>query len=150
MLTKLQAGASIDLITKGDIADVLKSWQNELTRGARVRRLAIQGASDGAGVLAMGSNADGPEEGMVWGITRFSVAPGPAIPAAGLAVFANDTQSSQVLISKLVTDLFPDARGCMIAGGDSLRITGTGLPASTQITVTLSMREVPAAMAWSL
>lgn len=148
---RLSAGAELDMLTKGEVADVLKSWQNELSRGARVRRFAMIGIVDAAGNLAMGDNRDGPDEGMVWGITRFSVHPSVTVPAAGLAVYVNDTTSpAGLLISKLVTDVFPDARGAMIQSGDSLRIVGAGMTVGQQVTVTMSMREVPVQMAWSL
>lgn len=146
---RLSAGQEIDILTKGEVAEVLRSWQNELTRGARVRNYSIQGTADGAGNLIMGTNQDGPEPGMVWGITRFSVV-GSTIPAAGLAVYRNEVTRSAVLIANLQRDLFPDARGCMVMGGDSLRIAGAGLVPTDQVTVTMSIREVPALMAWSL
>lgn len=148
---KLSAGAELDLLNKDEVLGVLKSWQNELSRGARIIRHSINGTVAADGTLTMGDNRDGPSEGMVWGITRFSVAPGATLGAGGLSVYLNDTNSpSGVLISKLVTDIFCDARGAMINSGDSLRIVGSGLTANTQITVTLSARDVPAQMAWSL
>lgn len=151
MKQKLQAGMELDLLTKNEVTDILQSWRNELSRGARVRRYAVQGFADGAGNLLMGANTDGPDQGMVWGITRLSVAPGPTLAAAGLSVYANDASTpSALLVGRLLTDLYPDARGCMIQGGDSLRIAGAGITASAQVTVTMSIREVPVQMAWSL
>jgi len=148
---KLVAGAELDLLTRDELAGVLESWRNELTRGARIRRLSIQGNADGAGALSMGLATDGPSESVAWGITRFSVAPGPTLGANGLAVYVNSVESpSNCIISKLTTDLFPDARGCCLMPGNSLRITGTGITANAQVTVTMSIREVPVQMAWSL
>lgn len=149
MKFQLKAGGEIDLLTKAEVFDVLKSWQAELTRGARIRNYTIQGVVDGGGNLLMGDNRDGPEPGMVWGITRFSVV-GSTIPPAGIAVYRNEVARSTVMIANLQRDLFPDARGCMLFGGDSLRVAGGGLVATDQVTVTMSIREVPAAMAWSL
>jgi hypothetical protein len=148
---KLTANAELDLLTSGEVRDVLKSWANELTRGARLRRWSIQGTTDGTGNLLMGGNNDGPEEGMMWAVTRLSVAPGPTLAASGLVVYANDNVSpSAVLISKLINDQFPGDHGCVLAGGDSLRIAGVGITAGAQVTVTMSIKEVPALMGWSL
>ena len=149
MKVKLQAGAELDLLTASEVREVLLSWQNELTRGAKIRRYSIQGTADGAGRLLMGTNQDGPEPGMCWGITRFSVV-GSTIPAGGLPIYVNDTQRSSVLVANLQRDVFPDARGCMLMPGDSLRFDTSGFVPGDQVTVTMSIREVPAAMAWSL
>lgn len=150
-LTKLTANASIDILNKKEVEDVLRSWSNELTRGARIRRHSILGTVTNGQIL-MGSNEDGPAEGMVWGITRFSVAPGPTLPAAGLSVWVNHTESpSSLLIAQVNTDVFPDARGAMLLGGDSLRIkSNASMTNGEQVTVTMSIREVPSLMAWSL
>jgi hypothetical protein len=149
--SKLTAGAELDLLTKGEVADVLKSWSTELTRGARLRRWAMQGITDGSGNLAIGDQRDGPEEGMVWAVTRLSVAPGPTLGANGLQVYANSEQSpAALLIAKLTTDQFPGDHGCNLMPGDTLRIVGTGITATTQVTVTMSIKEVPSLMAWSL
>lgn len=150
MKVKLEAGANLDLLTKGEVMDVLRSWQTELTRGARVRRYSMSAVVDAGGNVLMGDNRDGPEESNAWGITRFTIAPGATIPAGGLAVYVNEVGPSQTLVSKLSTDLYPDARGCMIQSGDSLRIAGSGFTVGQQVTVTMSIREVPVAMAWSL
>lgn len=148
---KMQAGAEFDLLNKGEVQDVLKSWANELTRGAKIKNRSFIGLTSAGGDLLMGDQEDGPAEGMVWGITRFSVAPGPVLGANGLQVYANDASTPSALrIGKLVTDLFPDARGCLLLSGDTLRIAGAGITASVQVTVTMSYREVPELMAWSL
>lgn len=150
-LQKLTANASIDLLTKTEVQDVLRSWSNELTRGARIRRHSILGTVTNGQIL-MGSNEDGPAEDMVWGITRFSVAPGPTLAASGLSVWINHTESAaSLLIAELRTDVFPDARGAMLLGGESLRIkSNASMTNGEQVTVTMSIREVPRLMAWSL
>jgi hypothetical protein len=144
------AGTMIDLLTAGEVRDALKSWSVELTRGARLRRLSIVGSTDAAGGLNIGDNRDGPEEGMVWGITRVTTITAAVIPAAGIQVYANDINPSSTLIAKLLTDHFPGDHGVVLVGGDSLRIGGTGLTANTPVTVTLGIKEVPEMMAWSL
>jgi hypothetical protein len=149
--SKLTAGAELDLLTAGEVRDVLKSWSTELTRGARMRRWSMQGNADGAGNLIIGDQRDGPEEGMVWAINRLSVAPGPVLGANGLQVYVNSEQSpSAIIIAKLVTDLFPADHGDVLVAGDVLRIGGAGITANAQVTVTLGIKEVPALMAWSL
>lgn len=148
---KLHAGAEIDMLTRDELRDVLASWRTELTRGAKLRRLSISGQTDGAGLLLMGDNHDGPAEGMAWAVTRLSVAPGPTLGAGGLQVYANSTDSpASLLIRNLVTDVFPGDHGCNVLSGDSLRITGTGITASVQVTVTMNIKEVPIQQVWSL
>jgi len=144
------AGTIVDLLTADEIRDVLKSWSVELTRGARMIRRPILGSTDGAGGLVMGGNTDGPDEGMVWAITRITVVTAAVIPAAGLQVYANDVNPSSALIARLATDHFPGDHGVVLIGGDSIRIAGSGLTVSTNVTVTLGIKEVPQLMAWSL
>ena len=147
---KLHAGAELDMLTRDELREVLQSWRTELTRGAKLRRLSINGTAVG-GVLAMGDVTDGPAEGMAWAVTRLSVAPGPTLPAGGIQVFANTGDSpGSLLIRSLVTDVFPSDHGCNLLSGDSLRITGSGLGATDNVTVTLSIKEVPMQMIWSL
>jgi hypothetical protein len=147
---KLSAGAEFDMLNRDELAAVLRSWQTEITRGAKLRRLSISGVAVG-GVLAIGGNDDGPAEGMAWAVTRLSVAPGPTLPAGGLQVYANTSESpSALLIRNLTTDVFCGDHGCNILGGESLRIAGTGLGATDAVTVTLSIKEVPVQQIWSL
>lgn len=148
---RITANGTLDILTRDELRDVLKSWQTELTRGAKLRRLSFVGVVAADGSLTMGENSDGPAEGMAWAVTRLSVAPGPTIPANGLQVYANDTASaSALLISKLTEDVFPGDHGCNLMSGDSLRIAGTALTAGQSVTVTISVKEVPAMQVWSL
>lgn len=151
MKAKIEAGAEINFVTKDEVRDVLRSWANELTRGARLIRRSIQGIVPTGGILEM-SDGVGPAEGMVWGITRMSVAPGPVLPQDGLSVYVNTVESpSAMLIRSLSTDIFPDARGAMIGNGDTLHIVSNGsMVVGEQVTVTMTIREVPALMAWSM
>lgn len=153
--SKLTAGAELDLLTAGEVKDVLKSWSNELTRGARLRRWSMQGTVDASGNLAMGDQRDGPEESMLWAVTRLSVwlsgVATPVLAASGLQVYANSESSpSALLISKLLTDHFPGDHGVVLNGGDTLRIVGAGITVGAQVTVVLGIKEVPELMAWSL
>lgn len=152
MKAKLSAGAELDLLNRDELEQVLRSWRIELTRGTRFRRLSIIGNVAADGTLMMGDVNDGPGEGMAWGITRISVAPGPTIPAGGLQVYANDaTSPSGLMIRNLnTTDLFPGDHGCVLAMGDALRIAGTGLTVGAQIIVTMSIKEVPVQQIWQL
>lgn len=148
--TKLTAGAELDFLTSGELRDVLKSWQTELTRGARLRRRSFKGTVSAAGELLMGDQDDGPAEGMAWAVTRFSVAPGPTVPSNGLQVYANDVNPSSLLIARLSTDVFPGDHGCNLLSGDSLRIAASGATAGDNYSVTISVKEVPIQQVWSL
>lgn len=153
MKTKLHAGAELDFLTAKELEDVLQNWRTELTRGAKLRRYSISGAATAGGALEIGANIDGPAQGMVWSITRLSVAlpTGAALATAGLQVYANTVSPSSLLIGQLtIADVFPGDHGVFLHGGDSLRIAGAGITASAVITVTLGIKEVPEMMAWSL
>jgi hypothetical protein len=147
---RITANGELDLLTSDELARTLKSWSVELTRGAKLRRVSILGTATAGGDLLMGDNNDGPHEGMVWAITRLSVAPGPTLGAGGLQVYANDVNGSGLLIRNLVTDVFPGDHGCNIGMGDSIRIAGAGITANAPVCVTLSIKEVPELMVWSL
>lgn len=150
MKTKIAAGAEIDTLTRAELEQVMQSWRNELTRGARFRRHAIRGTVDAAGNLMMGGPEDGPNESLAWAVTRLSIAPGPTIPAGGLQVYVNDAGNSTLLLRSLVTDLFPGDHGCVLATGDALRIGGSALTVGDNIWVTLSIKEVPIQQVWQL
>jgi hypothetical protein len=150
---RITANGTLDVLTAHELRDVLRSWQTELTRGARLRRWAIQGQVDAAGVLLIGNQDDGPAEGMAWAITRLSVtvSAGAGVPVGGLQVYANDINSpAALLVANLSTDVYPNDHGCNLLSGDSLRITGSGMIAGAQVTVAMSIKEVPIQMVWSL
>jgi hypothetical protein len=149
---KLTANGELDLLTRDEMQGVLKSWANELTRGARMISHTMQGTSGAGGALTIGDNHDGPEPGVMWAINRLSVALGTGVTlgAGGLQVYKNVVETSTLLVRSLVTDVFPGDKGVVITGGDTLRIDGIGVTASSQVTITMSIKEVPALMAWSL
>jgi hypothetical protein len=147
----LTAGRTFDVLNRDELAATLRNWQTELTRGAKLRRHAIQGTTDVAGALLMGDNNDGPAEGMAWAVTRLTVAPGPTLAASGLSVYANDVASpAGLVIAGLANNMFPGDHGLVLLSGDSLRISGVGITASAQVTVTLGIKELPIAQIWSL
>jgi len=156
MITEIKAGAKIDTITADELREVLRSWQAELTRGARFRRRSMYGVVDAAGALAIGGGEDGvgPAEGMVWAVTRLSVAAGTMV-AAGLNVYANDANPGSLLWRGLgsTTDgnnITPGDHAIVLNSGDQIIVTGAGLTVAEQVVVNLTAKEVPAQMAWSL
>jgi hypothetical protein len=69
----------------------------------------------------------------------------------GLDIFANSADSSaSLLLAGVSGNVFPGDHGCNLLSGDSLRIAGSGLTPDQHVTVTLSIKEVPSAMAWNL
>lgn len=147
---KITANGELDLLTATELEHVLRSWRTELTRGVKLRRHAIMGTIDAGGLLEMGENHDGPAEGMAWAVTRFSVGSALAVPAGGIQVYVNAVNPSSLLVRNLTGDVYPGDHGCNLQSGDSLRIAGSGLPVSTQIVVTMSIKEVPIQQIWSL
>lgn len=156
MITELRAGQKIETLTADELREVLRSWQAELTRGARFRRRSMLGDVDGGGNLVIGEGEDrvGPAESFVWAITRLSVAAGTMV-AAGLNVYANDANPASLLWAGLgATNDGPNValgdHAIVLAYGDQLVITGAGLAPGSRVVVNAQIKEVPAQMAWSL
>lgn len=151
MKQKLTAGAELDLLTKPELVDALKSWQQEMARGAKLLRRSFSGVVAADGSIAMGDNRDGPAEGMAWAVTRVSLGTGVTIPTAGMQMYANDANPSSLLLRNIGTaDVFPGDHGCNLMAGDSIRFAGAGFTTGETVTVTISVKEVPMAQIWSL
>lgn len=155
MKQRITAGAEVDLITPDDLRkisrEVLQSWKTELARGAKLKRHVMVGDVNG-GNVSFGDINDGPADGFTWAITRVTVVAGPTLGADGLQLYLNDTNSlANVLLSRIpVGNTFPGDHAVNIKGGDSMRMTGTGISVASQVVVTFGIREVPTLEEWSL
>lgn len=151
MKFKLSAGAEIDVLTRQELNDTLRSWMAEVTRGARYRRRALQGVVSAAGTLALGDRGDddtGPAEGFVWAVTRLATA--GLTGTETVTAYVNEIADFQVVASQLVGTVSLSDNALVLAGGDRLLIGGTALTVGATITVTAQIKEVPSVMAWML
>ena len=150
MKAKLELGATLDTLTRAELADELKafgrSWREELSRGVRYRRRAWDGVVDGSGNLLI--TADGPAEGMMWSLTRLTFAAGTP-GASGVNLYANEASALSMLWRGLVSNDSPAETGVVLVSGDVLVIAGTGLTATERVVITASVKEVPTMLGWS-
>lgn len=101
---RLELGAELDLLNKGELADALKAndkWQQDAAFGTRHQTLPRMIGSVAGGVLALGYDQPdqvycGPREGWYWAVSRVSV--------DGLAVTAPTTNYPTVTASGNITD----------------------------------------------
>lgn len=148
MKHKITAGAELDLLTAGEVRAELRSWSAELTRGARFRRRSWQGTGAGAPLTIAG---DGPAEGFVWAVTRLTmIGHDPFNNNAN--VYVGEVAPSQCVWTKLTdSSVATGDHGIVLAAGESLIFAvGGNVTALAQVTITATIKEVPALMAWSL
>lgn len=158
MKATFKVGGEIDFLSPKEfnegLAAAARSWRSELARGGQFKRIMLIGDTDGAGVLLMGGDSDaqntGPEQGFMWSVRRlyvYGLADGDQ-----LECFINSSQRADAVAP--FTFLAPykgfHPSELVLKPSDRLVFAGTGLPVSTRIVVTGSMKEVPEFMAWSL
>lgn len=150
MKMKLHAGAELDLLSPDEFRRELRSWSAEISRGARFLRRPWVATGNGAAGLQI--KGEGPAEGFIWAVTRLSVS-GPGFDPATQTIdaYVNDASPSSLVWSGLTRNATPGDHAIVLTGGDSLVFAVSGSPAlGAQITVTATIKEVPALMAWSL
>lgn len=152
MKAKLTAGAELDLLNRDELAETLKSWGHELTRGARFRRRSMAGTVAADGSLTIGTGSDdtfGPAEGFVWAVTRISIA-GIDPDTQWVNAYANDANPSSLLVPRISRVEYPGDHAVVLVSGDQLVIAGSTLTATAIVTATVQIKEAPTLMAWSL
>lgn len=163
MKFKLQAGAELDLLTRDEIKDVMRSgmrdWVLEAMRGPMPKRFAAQGTITANAVTVDGSNGSGvlgPEAGFAWLITRVAVS-GVTLATDATALYVNAVSPWNLVLPNVtgVTGStgyheFPSGQ-ITLRGNDRLILASTGSIAATgQVTLTGSAWEVPETMLWKL
>jgi hypothetical protein len=165
MKVKLAANAELDLLTAGEVADVLATartaWTAELARGVRFRRPSMQGIVTAGGTLRIGGGQSasgydgGPAEGMMWSVSRVTVRGLTAAQTAQL--YLNDVSDLLVVgtfgsgvPAQLANQILYGERGLVLNSDDKLIVDGTGLTAGATITVALGVAELPVQLAWQL
>ncbi len=154
---KLQAGAKLDLLNKGELRDELASlqrnWVTELARGIKFRKFSAFADVDGSGNLVFGLTGEqtiGPSEGFVWTLTRIAVTEYDA-EADTLALYINDVSPSNVVYPSPMPSYYAPGTGeILLYPGDRLVLAGGGFAASARVWVTGAVREAPVSLAWKL
>lgn len=160
---KIQAGATIDTVTSGELKDALgahlRSWVAETTVGGRFTRFSAFGTIANTAVSIGGASTDlGPGPGFVWDVRRLRItAAGTAITSTDIfGVFINDPgPAATVARSDDVNGGFRRAwewnGNVILYPGDNLLVTNIGALASTGgLTVSGQVLELPLTLAWKL
>lgn len=154
---KIQAGAEIDLISKKEMEEALKSlasWMVEASIGARYTRVHSTGLI-AAGSMDFGSEGSAgqilaPPPGFIWDVRRLRIT---GLDAADVAkIHIGDANPSTLIATSadIAGDCFLWAEQVILYPGDSLRIVGSGLTATGTITAAGMVRELPMSLAWRL
>lgn len=162
MKQKFNVGSTLDMLTKGELTeglhDVLKrgmqAWYAEACIGTRFTRFAVQGNIK-ANTLDMGGErgqAIGPDDGFAWNIRRLHIS---GLNAADVVSIGINDQTAATLITTSADVLGGRTwfwgTNVVLQPGESLKIYGTGLNASTGVvTVSGQVQELPVTQLWRL
>lgn len=152
---KLQLGAELDVLNKGELDDALGkhgAWEREAAFGLRHQDLPrLVGTQDGSGNLALGADQPdqvfcGPGSGWYWAVQRIAVdglATGDAVKLYKETKFIGwvTYQPGFITLGK---------HGLVMKPGDFLRVTGTGLTTTAQIEIYGEAVSVPGPLMWKL
>lgn len=151
---RLELGAELDLLNKGELSDALSKhdqWERDAAYGLRQQDLQRMYGTPAGGALALGSDQPdgqycGPRPGWFWAVHRIAVdglASGDAVKVYNQTKFVGwiSYQPGFITFSK---------GGLTLKSGDYLRVTGTGLTATGQVEVYGEAVSVPGPMMWKL
>lgn len=154
---EMKLGAKLDIPSAPELRQVLHSefaeWFQEMNRG--VDWLQFSGSANVAadGTLTLGGSSDpmsagnlGPRDGFVWSMKRLAVV--GLAPADAVTIYNGHPAPSAYIASSAAGGVDTDA--WVLYPGDSVLVTGTGLVAGTQVTVTGQVKQVPVAAIWKI
>lgn len=166
MKFKIEAGAELDLISRGELREELAiatgAWREEISRGVKWRKFSAQGVvgtPNPAGTWLIGAGAPnnskdtlGPDVGFVWAVTRIAVSGNGFVPGTDLfSVYVDEISPSRLVISGLTRGNTWDVGTFVLHSGEALALSGAGTGvAGTDVTVSGQAVEVPAQLAWQL
>lgn len=151
---RLELGAELDMVNKGELEDALHNsgaWEREAAFGLRQIDIPQMIGTVSAGAIKLGADQAGgivcgPPAGWYWAIRRISVdglASGDVVKVYKMSRFVGNVQAASGYISF--------GRGpCVVKSGEYLRVTGTGLSATGQITVSGEAESAPGPLMWKL
>jgi hypothetical protein len=159
---KIQAGKTIDTVTKKELHDALssqlRSWMAETAAGGKYVRFTATGTIASAAVTIGGAGPTlqdiGPGPGFVWDVRRLHISGLVTADVAG--VYINDASSASIIGA--TTDLpaaairsFLWSHQVVLYPGDNLLVANIGALAATgTVTVTGQALELPIGLAWKL
>lgn len=153
---KLALGAELDVLDQQQLDQTMgkhSQWERDAAFGLRHIDLPLlQGKASAGGVLALGGDQVdgrniGPTQGYTWSVKRLSVT-GFGAPTETVQVFKD---SNFVCTIGAASGFVTFSKGAlMLRPGDFLRLTGTGLTANEQITMSGEADMAPGPLIWKL
>lgn len=152
---KLQLGAELETLTKGELSDALDrhgSWERQAAFGLRHQDLPrMIGTTDGAGNLSLGADQPdgmycGPGSGWYWAVSRVSV---DGLAATESVKLYKDTRFVAT-ISQAAGYVTFGTRGLLLKPGDFLRLIAAGLAVGKELTLTGEAVSVPGPLMWKI
>lgn len=151
---RLELGAELDLLNKGELADTLAkhdSWQREAAFGLRHQDLPRMYGTVSGGAITLGADQPdqptcGPDSGWYWAVSRISV---DGLASGDAVKVYKDTKFLGWISYQPGFATF-GIRECVLKPGDFLRVIGTGLTATGQIEVYGECVSVPGPMMWKV
>jgi hypothetical protein len=158
MKQKFNAGADLDLLTKGEVEELLKasqtSWFNEVAKGDRYRRFGVQSTVIADTTVTFGDdphNQVGPNDGFIWAVKRLNIIGGEIDPGTNDTFIYLNSASPSNMVRQLVANYTAFGNNELVMyPGDQLIVTSTGLTDGTIVTLTGAVRELPLPMGWRL
>jgi hypothetical protein len=153
---KLQAGATIDVLNRKELREVLdtatRDWFNQVTRGDRYRRFSAPGTIAGGAVTIGGATARdavlGPADGFVWAVQRLAVV--GLVAADTVQLSLNDDGPAAVVHGAMGRYQSFGQYDLVLYPGDTLMVTGAALASTGTLTLTGQARELPMPLSWRL
>jgi hypothetical protein len=156
---KFEVGAELDLLnsTEAEAAmlSALQSWSREVGRGVKYRTPSATGRVAG-GVWtidgrALTNQTLGPDPGMVWSVMRAVVSGGGIVLGTDLwNLYHGDANPSKLIDARLTVMRQFNIGAVVLTNNDVLVAQGVGTGAGTDVTLALSVVELPYQLAWQL
>lgn len=149
MKVKLAANAELDLLTKSEVSEVLRSWHQEVRAGVRYPMFAAQGIVAADNSITITGEQLGPTESFIWDIRRVMIwSPDDVISIPRL--YVNDPSPARIVTQLSgVPTLFNPAQ-LVLNYGSQLYVTATGTTPGAIVTLAGQAKEVPYQLGWSL
>lgn len=163
MKQKFNVGSTLDMLTKDELGETMhgvlkrgmQAWYAEACIGTRFARFTQQGTIVG-NALDMGGEKDalpiGPDDGFAWNVMRLHIS--GLVAADVVTIGINDRTQATVIDTSADNGGFKTwywSTQLVLLPGESLKIYGTGLSASTGIvTVSGQVQELPVTQLWRL
>lgn len=159
MKAKFEVGAEIDFLSPAEFDERLRAalgaWRTELARGVKWQTITEATTVDAATNFSLGNvgpDKIGPNAGMLWSVTRITVAGAGFVAATDTwNLYRNEAQDSNMLVGGITTRTqFFDLGALVVQGPEKLVIAGTGNAAGDSVVVTVGAAELPVQLGYLL